>query len=92
MEKVFAGHSKLLQFDSGIDLTAMPTKLIRYKKPDGTTGQWNATLDGISVLVKQVTDEFNQLGIWELQGFAAAGSTSWHGDVVKVQILKSPTV
>lgn len=92
MEKIFAGHSKLLQFDAGIDLSAMATKTIKYRKPDGTTGEWAATLSGTSVLEKQITDEFNQLGVWHLQGFASAGSTSWIGDEVKVHIVKRPTI
>lgn len=92
MEKIFAGHSKLLQFDAGIDLSAMSTKEIKYRKPDGTAGAWAATLNGTTVLEKQVTDEFNQLGVWHLQGFASAGSTSWIGDEVKVHIVKRPTI
>lgn len=89
MEKIFAGHSKLLQFDTGVDLTAMATKQIRYRKPDGTTGTWAATLNGTTIMEYQVTDQFNQLGVWELQPVAYSGSTRYYGEkILKLHVVR----
>lgn len=88
MDQIFAGHSKLLQFETGQDLTAFATKEILYRKPDGTTGAWAATVSG-TMLQYQVTDQFNQLGIWELQPVAYSGSTRWYGEKkVKILVVK----
>lgn len=89
MDQIFAGHSKLISFETGQDLSSFATKQILYRKPDGTTGAWTATVNGTK-LEYQVTDQINQLGVWELQPLAYSGSTRWFGEKkIKILVVKA---
>lgn len=89
MDQIFAGNSKLVSFDTGQDLSAYATKQILYRKPDGTTGAWAATVNGTK-LEYQVTDQFNQLGVWELQPVAFTGTTRLYGEQkIKILVVKA---
>ena len=45
----------LVQYDCGEDITDQTTLEINYKKPDGTTGTWAATVSGTDIVEYETT-------------------------------------
>ena len=70
MSKIFVNQTKLtLTLDIQDDLTNVTTALIKYINPNGTTGDFIATIDvptkRISYVVSS-TNDINVVGSWKL--------------------------
>ena len=62
-----------IRLDTNTDLTDMTAAVIKYKKPSGTTGSWNATQDEtydtrIYVDVAS-TDTLDESGLWSFWSY-----------------------
>lgn len=88
---IFKTQSLLtLKLDTGTNVTSATVKQILFKKPDGTTGQWNATLEGTTVLTYAVgNNDLDQDGYWEFQAYVEIGSLKGFGLIVREQVRLS---
>lgn len=67
MSKVYINQTNLtISLDTGETLTNVTTALIKYKKPDGTSGQWTATASGQSVSYAVSAGNLNVSGRWTI--------------------------
>lgn len=69
MAKIFVGQSALrFEADTNVDITGASATLIKYKKPDDTTGSFTATIsdaeNGIIYYDVVNTTEIDQAGSW----------------------------
>jgi hypothetical protein len=62
----------IIRLTSDFDLSSADTIFIRYRKPDGSTGQWTATLNGTTNIQYTTTDadDLDVPGEWTFQGYA----------------------
>jgi len=69
----FVNDTPRLTVDANIDISGYATLQIRYKKPDGTTGCWDATLcptDDECMYYDPAIGDLDQEGEWLIQGVA----------------------
>jgi len=61
-------------------VTGLTTAKIKYRKPDGTTGEWDAEIEG-TTQIKYVTakDDLDVPGVWILQAYVEFPAWSGHG-------------
>ena len=99
-ENYFINNDLLIQLEcqrtgSTLDFSDTATKRIYYKKPDGTTGYWTATLSGTHILYYNATSadgifDIDQAGVWKLKAYIVYNSGAiYQGDVVELVINKS---
>ena len=80
--ETFVGDTITINVNAGIDLSTYDNLVIKFKRPNGTTGIWNATLDPLdSTHMYYITDEtnLNMSGTWILQAHADEVGVSLHG-------------
>ena len=82
MAQVFKGDvGTKIRCDAGMDISAASSLKIRYAKPDGTKGLWDATLEGTRFAYYITQDgDLDQIGQWEVQIYATIGSWTGHGE------------
>lgn len=51
------------------DITGGTNVHIRYRKPKGQTGVWNATIQDGKIMYSATTSDIDQKGRWHLQSF-----------------------
>ena len=90
MGKVYLNQNSLrLKVDTGVDITGATTRLIKYKKPDATAGQFIATADtpttaGI-IYYDFVNTELDQEGVWTMWSYVTfADARSAPGEPFKL--------
>ena len=69
----FVNDTIRLSVNANIDLSGYAVLQIRYKKPDGTTGCWVATIcatDDTYMYYDTVIGDLDQAGEWLVQGMA----------------------
>lgn len=95
MGKIYVGQTALrIQLSTGIDLTDI-TVSIKYEKPDGTTGVWQASkLNDSGTIyydINTVTD-LDQSGDWTFWAFATLqnGKTA-PGEPVTISVYEEGT-
>lgn len=71
------GTKIVLNVTSPDDISAATGQVINYKKPDGTTGTWNAVLEDNTIYYITQLGDIDQAGTWKLQGFMQIGG--WQG-------------
>lgn len=93
--ETFVGDIIRIILETNIVLTGLSTG-IKYKKPDGTLGQWAATIDpsdSSKMYYDTVINELDQSGMWQLQAFAHLGVTDrGHGKIVELKVIDPLTV
>ncbi len=83
MSNVFNKQSLLIyKLDTGLDLTAASVKKILYKKPDGSKGGWDASVEGTKLVYNFNDTDINVSGEWEFQAYVEIGGKKGYGDVV----------
>lgn len=83
----FVGDSVKITLSTGIDLAGHTQILIKYEKPDGTTGSWTPILSGSeSMEFNTITSTLDQRGTWRLQTFVAFGVARLHGLWVEMKV------
>ena len=78
--KTFIGDQIAILLDTGIDLSGATLK-IKYRKPDGSSGEWTATIGDSTNIMKYETREsdLDVKGLWRIQAYAEFGTQGCHG-------------
>jgi hypothetical protein len=88
--ETFVGDNIDIVVYTGITLTGATTLLIKYRKPDGSTGAWTATIvGGAPTYMHYVTQagDLDQNGIWQLQAYVILGGAVGDGRIVSVKVM-----
>ena len=77
MNETFVGNTIRIRLNTSIDLSTYSDYGIKYKKPDGTTGVWVATLDSNvkRIYYDTAIADLDQAGVWVLQAEVLDGAT-----------------
>lgn len=78
-----------LSLDTGISLTSAVNPKILYVKPDGTKGEWVATISGTSVQYNLSNTDINVAGTWQFQAYVEIGGKIGRGEIV-TQTFQTP--
>jgi hypothetical protein len=87
--ETFVGDVIDIIVQTGITLTGATDLLIKYRKPDGTTGAWVSTIVGGAVTYmhyETIKGDLDQNGVWQLQAYAEFGATVGNGKIVNVRV------
>jgi hypothetical protein len=77
-----------LIFDCVNDISSATGYGIRYKKPDGTTGEWIGTRNGTSIEYTTVDGDIDQTGNWRFWSFITlTGGGKIHGNLYVKDVL-----
>ena len=74
-----------------IDISAATTKQIKYEKPDGTDGAWDAseeTTTSLSYTTTAATD-LNIAGDWKFQPYVVTPTWTEHGEIDKLTVKET---
>ena len=87
---VYVNQSYLtITIDTGIDISTASAQYINFMRPDGTKGQWDASISGTTVLSYDVQDgDLNKSGVWRLQGEFVIGGRTGFTDPVDLVVKK----
>ena len=86
--ETFVGDSVSITLDTGIDLTGYTQILIKYEKPDKSTGSWVPVISGSEGMrFNTSTATLNQRGTWRLQAFVAFGAIRLHGKWAMMRVF-----
>ena len=89
MAKIYVGQTALrIILDTGVTLTSVSVALIKYKKPDKTTGSWVATEDGQTIYYDiDSASDLDQDGAWTMWAYITyADATVVPGEPVIVKV------
>ena len=89
MPNLFVGSiGEQIILNVGLDISTATNQEIRYKRPNGTVGRWDAELyDGQSIVyVTKTEDDLNLPGTWELQSYVELPDWSGYGDIASVVV------
>jgi hypothetical protein len=64
MAAIFKDQPLILQLETGTDLSGADSAKISYKKPDGTTGEFSATVVGTKLQSTLAGESLNAAGWW----------------------------
>lgn len=66
--------------DCGVDVSSATVRKIRYKKPSGSTGEWDAELED-QTKIYYVTQEgdLDETGTWTVQAYVEMPNWKGHG-------------
>jgi hypothetical protein len=89
MNKIYIGDiGTQIKLDCGQDISTATTKQIQYKKPDGTTGAWTATIDTLRYLTfTTVLGTLDQAGVWQLQAYIVMPTWTGHGETADMIVF-----
>lgn len=78
--KIYVGDiGTKIKLNAGESITIQTTLEIRYKKPDGTTGTWIASVeDSNYAIYVTLSGDLDQAGTWEFQIYVVLPA-SWTG-------------
>jgi len=62
---------------------------IKYRKPSGAFGDWDATVSGTKLIKNLVTDDIDETGWWKFQAYIEVGGQTQHGDIFSYEFLKT---
>lgn len=96
MNETFVGDTIRIYLNTSIDLTTYSTYKIKYKKPDGTTDEWTATLDSGNtkrIYYDTTISDLDLAGTWTLQAEVLDGETTiLHGKMVNFKVFDPITI
>ena len=93
-QRIFKNQTALtLKLDTKIDLTTATDVWMKYKKPSGTTGQWDATIDSpaTSGIISHIVaaGELNESCEWTRWAYVEiSGSKYAPGDAVTFEVYE----
>ena len=95
MGSVYNGQSKLrIELDTTIDVSGATTRIIKYKKPSGITGQWTASLksDKQTIYYDVQVGDINEANEWTVWSHVTwTGNINAPGEPVKIKFLQEGT-
>ena len=77
-----------LKLDTNLNIATASVTRILYRKPDGTTGFWEAdSIENNKILVYDMTDaDLDQPGVWTFQAFVTLDGRNGYGEYVQKEI------
>jgi hypothetical protein len=93
MSRIFVGQTKLtIQLETGTDITDASSAKIRFRKPNGTLGEFNASISdpekGTIIYEIQNSEEIDQAGFWNFWAFITySDAKTIAGTVSNIQIF-----
>lgn len=75
--------------ETGLSLTTATDPKILYKKPDGTTGFFTATIARTKLTYDVQNGDLDQTGVWQLQASVQIGERTGLGDITKIKVEPS---
>ena len=96
MGKIYKNQSSLrIRLTTGVQVTGASVTKIKYKKPDGTVGDWDATVEdeGDGILYYDLTGtELDQVSDWLFWAYVTfADGRSAPGEPVRVKVYEEPS-
>ena len=94
MGKIYVGQTSLrIELTALVDITGASTKEIRYRKPDGTTGAWDAISDddatGVLYYDLDAVTDLDQALRWEFWTYVTfSDGRSAPGEPVTLQVYE----
>lgn len=89
--ETFVNDSLNLYLDTEKTLTGYDVIKIKYKDPDGTTGEWSAEISPSDAthIKKIMTNLLTVNGVWQVQAYVAMsdGSEKYHGKWASFKVL-----
>jgi len=72
----------------GVNIDASTTRQIKYRKPDGTSGYFAATLESSTSISYTTTStaDLNIKGSWKLQAYIVTPTWTNHGDIIRLNV------
>jgi len=64
---IHTGQLVELRVDTTISLVGATETKIKYRKPNGETGTWDATVDGDELVYETQAADLNKAGLWKIQ-------------------------
>lgn len=82
MSKIYIGDiGTNIIVDLGSDITTATVKKIKYKKPDGTEGEWLANISGTRFFTyTSVSGDLDPIGKWILNAYVEMPAWQGHGE------------
>lgn len=83
MGKIYTGDvGTVIKLDTKEDISSSTDVRIIYEKPDGTSTEWIATINGSSYVqyITTSTSDLDQAGTWTVQVYVDLGSWVGHGE------------
>lgn len=77
-----------ISIDLGQNVTSASNVKILYKKPDATTGAWDATATGSSVVYNATNGELDQPGHWQFEARLTLGGQKISSQIVTQNVDK----
>jgi len=82
MINVFAGDSVDIVLNVGCDVSDAVVRKIKYRKPNGETGAWDAALSDDPTKIEADNVVFDKAGQWEIQAYIESTTLKSHGKIV----------
>ena len=78
----------LIRVDVGSDVSLATVHWIKYIKPDGTTGHWDATVSTQYLQYVSTDGDLDQVGEWTVAALITTPSGTWHGEITRFEVLE----
>lgn len=82
----YTGTAILVKLDTKHDMSSATNPEIHWKKPDGTAGEWPATINGDFLEYNTTTSDIDVKGTWAFQAVATVAGNIVKGKIVKQNI------
>lgn len=97
MGKVYVGQTAFaIRRITGVDLSSVLSTVLKYKKPDGSAGQWTATVynaaRGIVEYIIASASDLDQVGAWTIWSYVTfADGNSAPGEASTLEVFEEGT-
>lgn len=96
MAKIYKGDiGTKIRLNARYDISGADTpekRKIKYKKPDGTTGEWQAVIEGTQYAYYLTqSGDLNVAGKWDVQIYVVLSAWSGHGLVASFEVFETLT-
>lgn len=80
--KIYKGDiGTKIKINVGENIVTATIRKIKYKKPSGITGEWNALLEGTNYMYYiTIANDINEKGIWLVQAYIELPDWKGHGE------------
>ena len=91
--KIYKGDvGTIIKLDTGNDLNSATTTKIKWKDPDGQTGEWIADIetpaaDGY-ISYKITNGDLNKKGTWKVQSYVEFDTDHWLGETISLKVFE----
>lgn len=89
--ETFVGDTIDIILETDIDVTGFSTLHMRYVKPDGTAGYWEAEVDpgdDTRLIYTTVEEDLDLRGTWRIQAFVQENGTRLHGKWAEFHVFQ----